>query len=1069
MTETSSYSSRSGSARGGLAGWFIDNPVAANLLMAILLIGGALTAAGLRSEEFPTLEPRTISVSVVFPGASPRDVEDGVNRRLEEALLGVDGVERVRSTAEEGSGSLSLDLAPFADTARVRADVETAVDSVAAFLPVDAEAPVIRTPLATGGVVTLAVLGNVSPLALKQEAERLERNLLSTPGVALVSLTGARAYEIAIEIDEATLQRYSLSFDDIANAVRAGSVDLSGGEVRASGGDIFLRTEERRETVDTFETIVIRTEPDGRRLLLADVATITDGFVRNQLSNTVNGKPAVFIDISRSASQDVIAVKRAVDRFLTEYQPAPGVEIVEFRDETASLRDRINLIFNNGAFGFVLVLIFLVLVVDLRLAFWISIGIASAFIGGFLLSSLAGVSFNAVSLFGLLIVIGLVVDDAIVVGEAIDEAKAQGLPPREAALKGLQSVRAPVFVGVATTIGAFAPLLVSSGGFAEVTRQIPVVVIATLLVSIIEAFFILPSHLAHGGAWSRPPLSLAQHAGAAMLATISRQLIRPLAQLAANMRYATLAVGIATIFIAFSLLGTGTVRFIFFPVIEPDTVTASLDLPEGAPFTATAGGVAQLETAAKQVAAALEDRYGTPVIRSIVATTGGRASGGGGPGAVTAFTAAENIGRVQLDLIPSGARAISAGEIEQLWRNASGRINAAETLSFSSSFVSFGADISYDLAADAEADLFAAVADFRAALEGIEGVRDIDDTIDLGKRELLFTLTDAGEASGLTIRGLARQVRQAFFGEEVDRLQRGREEVRVFVRYPDRFTSSLDALDRMRVRLPNGGSAALRTVAKFEESRASSRITRVDGRRVLSVSADVDETITTPGAVNARIITDILPGLAERYPGLRWTIAGAAEEQNEDLAGLGRSFLIVLVVIYAIVAVQLRSYLLPAAILLAAPIAAAGAIFGHYALGYPVSFVSIFGIVALAGVSVNASIVLIDDYLKRRANGAGRIDAAADATARRFRPVLLTTLTTTLGLAPILSETSPQAQFLIPLAVSLGGGILVSGLLVLFVTPATALIIEDIAGLVRRTKLSPTSHTSTTDTIGDHP
>lgn len=1044
----------------GLTGWFISNPVAANLLMVVLLVGGFLAAASLKTEEFPTLDIKVISIDVNVPGATPKDVEESVTQRLEQAVLGVNGVKEVNSWSNEGRASIEAELTTFADIRQVRDQVESAVDRVRAFLPDTAEAPTISIPTQTDGVVTFALMGEVSELALLQEAQRLEEWLLSAPGISLVSILGARDREIAIEVDETALQAYELSFAEIALAVRTGSIDVSAGELRADSGSILLRSDERRTDVEALASIIVRVDNNGRQITLSDIANVSERFVRQDLSNTFNGRPALLVEVSRSSEESLLVVRGAVDSAMETFTPSRQVEITEFQDQTTALRDRLGMIVANAIAGFALVLIFLAFVVDLRLAFWISIGITTAFLGGFILSSLAGVSMNGIALFGLLVAIGLVVDDAIVVGEAIDVAKAQGKSAEEAAIIGLRTVRAPVIVGVATTIAAFSPLLLTSGELSDFIRHIPIIVMTTLMVSLIEAFFILPSHLAHGRDWSKPPLKTLQSGGASLMSWMGSKIIYPIATRACRFRYLTFGIAVAVVFTAISLIDSGRQRVIFFPSIEPDAVSAFIEMPVGSPYQATERAASQLEAAAHQLADDLESTYGVPVIQNVLVTKGGRIFGIGDLGGGVRFRANEANASVQLELAPGKDRPLSAAEVETKWRELTGPIPAAKDVGFRANLVGFGADVAVNLTGPDTIDIEAATRELRDQIAGLEGVRDVQDSIDLGKREFLFSLTPIGQASGLTTNDLALQIRQSFFGEEIDRIQRGREELKVFLRYPDELTSSLATLDTMRVRLPDGGAAPLKTVAKIEETRSAAQVKRVDGRRVLSVEADVDEEITTPGAINKIIWQSILPDFETKYPGLIWQADGAAQAQSEDMAGLGNAFLMAIIIIYGIIAVQLRAYFLPMAILFAIPLALAGAVFGHFLLDYPISFLSMFGIIALAGVAVNASIVLIDTYQRRRSDGEHRIAAAAGASQQRFRPILLTTLTTALGLAPILSETSPQAQFLIPIAVSLGSGILFSGLFVLFVTPAMALIIEDLSNLLRRAFVIPAPGTA---------
>lgn len=1032
---------------GGLIGWFVHNPVAANLLMVVLLIGGILFAGNLQTQVFPTIQPGIVNVTVPYPGATPAEVEEGVTRRVEEAVLGIDGVKRVSSTASENVGTVTIELADFADEQIVKDDVQSAVESLADFPPENAERETISAPKPTGSVVTLVVVGNVTPLELRQAAENLERELLTQNGISLVSLSGDRDYEISIEISEDTLQKFGLSIDDVSRAVRAGSLDLAGGSIRTQSGEYLLRTNQRRLSGDEFETIVIRNLEDGSQILLSDIANIRDAFTRESLTNTYNGRPAIFVEVARAEAEDIIAVKAVVDGYMATYTPPAGVEVLEFRDQTKILGERINLLLRNALFGFALVFLFLVLMLDLKLAFWVCMGIVTAFMGGFMLFGAAGVTITMVSLFGLIIVLGLVVDDAIVIGENIDAELAKGKTGAHAAIDGVSGVFSPVLVGVMTTVAAFSPLLVVGGTFGNIMQAIPLVVICVLIVSLVEAFFILPSHLSHGGRWSRGPLLAIQGRVAKRIDWASEHLVGKGVRFVAKWRYATLGAATAFFILCLSLASSGLVKFVFFPNIEGNDISATLVMPEGTPFDRTEAAMERLVDAAFLVAQQVKEERGEDLFLSIAKTVGGNKAQGGGPIGNSGFNAAENIGQVQIELIPFGTRRMSASEIERAWREQVGEIEGVERLSFTASLGGFGADVEYELAHANEATLIQASELLKAEIGRLPGSNQIEDSFDLGKRQLLFELTNAGRAAGLTPSDVARQVRQTFFGEEVQRIQRGREEVRVFVRYPESARESLQALNDMRIRLPDGTSVPLYTVAETSESRAYSSINRINGRRVVTVTADIDESISTPAVATEQLLTLILPEIAAAYPGLTWTQAGVSREQSEDLATLGQAFIIVLLIIFALVATQLRSYLQPLAIIVAIPLGFAGAILGHYVLGYALSFVSIFGIVALAGVAVNASVVLVDLYNQYRREGADPVTAAADASARRFRPILLTTLTTALGLGPLLLETSPQAQFLIPMGVSLGFGIVVSGFMVLFVTPAVTLIVEDIRNL----------------------
>ncbi|MEM1035855.1 MAG: efflux RND transporter permease subunit [Pseudomonadota bacterium] len=1034
---------------GGLIGWFIRNPVAANLLMVVLLFGGFLSASSMKSQVFPTIDPGIISVSVPYPGATPAEVEEGITRRVEEAVLGIDGVDKVTSVASENIGTVTIEVSDFVDKKKVKDDVETAVEQLAQFPPENAERFSITAADPTEQVVTLVVTGNQPPLVLRRAAETLERDLLTEDGISLVSLSGDRDYEISIEVSEDTLRNYGLSFDEVAQAVRSSSLDLAGGSLITQSGEFALRVSELRETGDEFETIVVRNQADGSQILLSDVANVVDGFTREQVTNTYNGQPAIFVDISRAQAEDVLGVKEAVDAYLATYTPPEGIEILEFRDQTAILAERLNLLLRNALIGFILVFVFLILMLDLKLAVWVCIGITTAFLGGFMLFDAAGVTITMVSTFGLIVVLGLVVDDAIVIGENIDAQREEGFEGREAAIRGVSQVFSPVLVGVMTTLAAFSPLLFVSGTFSDIARAIPTVVICVLIISLVEAFFILPSHLSHAGTWSRGPVKFIQWRVAKRLGQVSDYIIQPGVSFLARWRYATVGGAAAFAMVCFGLASSGIVKFVFFPSIEGNEISATVTMPEGTPFERTEAAVRQLEKAAIAIDQASRDERGEPLFLSVAVTAGGQTTLAN-PNDAGGFSQIENVGQVQIELVPFGARRTDAAEIERRWKEELGRIPGIERISFNADTADFGNDVEYELAAQDESVLIDAAETLKSRLALVDGVEEIEDSFDLGKRQLIFKLTDAGRAAGLQPADVARQVRQAFFGDEVQRIQRGREEVRVFVRYPESTRQSLDALEEFRIRLPDGGEIPLYTVADIEESRSFSSIQRIDGRQVVTVTADIDEDIVAPTAANEEIQTDILPDLVEQYPGLRWTQAGAGQEQTQDLESLAQAFLIVLVIIYALVATQLRSYLQPIAILISIPLGVAGAILGHYVLGYALSFPSIFGIVALSGVAVNASVVLIDLYNVKRREGVEPIEAMAEASARRFRPILLTTLTTALGLGPLLLETSPQAQFLIPMGVSLGFGIVISGFMVIFVTPAVALIVEDLRVLPRK-------------------
>jgi multidrug efflux pump subunit AcrB len=1026
----------------GLTTWFVRNPVAANLLMVLFLLGGALSAATLTTEVFPSLSPRTVQIAVIYPGATPGEVEESVTRRVEEAVRGLDGVERVRSVAAEGRGTVTAILRDFADAQIVKTDIETAVNGIANFPPQNAEQPQIRVPVPTTTVLTLAITGPLDESALRRAGEQAENELLARDGISTALLRGVREYEIAIAVSEDALRRFNISFSEVADAVRAGSVDLSGGEIRTAGGDILLRTDARRVTGEAFQSIIVRSDASGARVRLSDVAAVTDGFREDPLISLYQGRPAVFLDVLNRPGEDLLTVRRDVEAWLAETVLPPGVDASVVVDQSVIFADRIALITRNAILGFTLVFVFLVLMLDLRLAFWVSMSVPIAFLGGFAVFGAAGVTMNFITTFGLIIVLGIVVDAAIVVGENTDRERSKGRRGQDAAIAGVTGVAAPVLVGVLTTIAAFGPLIFTGGTFGEITRPIPIVVVSILAVSLVAAFLVLPAQLSSGSDWSRGPLARLQGAVQRHMQNFADGPVAGWALFAARRRWLTSAAGIAVLIAIMAIPASGLVRFVFFPAIESELISADLRLPEGAPFGETRRAAEAMIAAAEAIQSEYEAR-GEPVIRAITATIGGRTSQFGGPGSTVSTSVAGNLAQIELVLEPAGSRSVGSAEIEAMWRERFEPLTGVERLTVISTAGPQDPDIAYEMTHPDDDVLERAVLDLADFIGEMEGARDINNGFDLGKRQLNFELTPAGEAAGLTPADIARQVRQAFFGEEVQRIQRGRDEVRVFVRYPLSDRRDLASLPDLCVRTLAGSALPLSAAAEITEARSYTRIERIDGRRIIEVTANVDTSVITPGAAREQVEA-FLPGLVERYPGLTFALAGAGREQAEDFNSLLIGLLFAVIIMYALLATQLRSYVQPLIILIAIPYGVAGAILGHLLLGFDLSFPSIFGMVALSGVVVNASIVLIDRYNHTVANGGDPREAIAEACARRFRPVLITTATTALGLLPIMSEQSPQAQFLVPMVVSLGVGLIFASIAILLLLPAFVMVVDDL-------------------------
>ena len=1012
-----------------LLAWFAGNDVAANLLMAFLLVGGLLVLRGTNSEILPSIDPRIISVSVPYPGATPVDVEDGITRRVEQAITGLEGVDRVSSLAVEGLGSLTIELDDAADAESVRDEVRSAISRLTDFPPEDAEEPQITIAKATSSVARLIVVGDVNERALKNAGEELERALLATEGISIATLQGTRDYEISIEVSQDTLARYGLGIDQVANAIRAESLNLSAGTLRTAGGDILLRTNTEARDVAAFAQLVIISDANGRPVRLGDIATIRDGFNELPLANTYNGQPAVFVQVDRSADEDAFEVREAMVALLADYAPPPGVEILVTSDTTETIADRINLLTRNGILGLALVFVFLSLTLDLRLAFWTSVGIPVAFLGGAMAFGQL-TTINMTALMGLILVLGIVVDDAIVVGEAIYDAQSKGEPGLATAVSGASSVFAPVTVGVLTSLIAFSTLLNSPGVLGQLLRPVPIVVICVLVLSLVEVFLILPAHMAHGGNWSTGAMLALKNRVQAAITWTGERIAVPMAHNAIRMPWAVFASGIAVLLVTGGILAGNHLRFVFFPVVEGDQVSVVLEMPAGTPFEQTSRAMGDI-IAAGFVAVGGRD---SSQYRSLAVTRGGQLTSGFDTQGTNQQT---EIAVATMELAPSDQRTLSSADIERRWRDAAGDVPGVRSLTFESAgFAGGGSDISLNLAHRDPQQLALASTALVEALKTLEGVSEIESTAEPGKRQVDFELNATGTAAGLTGSDLARHLRNGFFGEEVQRFQRGREEVRVLVRYPENDRRSVEELARMQIPLPGGEEVPLITVAAVKESRADASIQRISGLRTVSITADVDEATTTPNEVQALLEANVLTALAANYPGLQIDVDGQARSQAEELSAILSNFAIAMLAIYVLLASILRSYVQPLIILAVIPFGFAGAVGGHLLLGHDLTFLSLFGVVALSGVIVNDSIVLIDYYNARRLDGADKVTSIVDAIRRRFRPILLTTLTTVIGLLPMITETSMQAQFLIPMAISLAFGIMVACIVILVLVPA---------------------------------
>lgn len=1043
----------------GVISWFARNGVAANLLLVIIAISGALTVTDLKQEVFPEFSLDIISISTEYRGASPGDVEDAICLRIEEALDSVDGIKEMTSTAAEGRGSATLEILAGYDVREVLESVQSSIDAIDTF-PEEAEKPVIQEVSTKNRVINVVVSGDTDLGTLKKLGERVRDDLTALPEISQVELLNVPPYEIAIEVSEEAMRRWGLTFDQVANAVRAFSVDLPGGSVKTQTGEVLFRTKGQAYSGEEFEGLVLLTRPDGTRIHVRDVATVIDGFEERTVGALFDGAPSVTVKVYRVGDQNTVTIANVVHDYVRQAEEwiPEGIEIATWQDEARLLEGRIDLLVRNAYTGLILVFVVLALFMRVRLAFWVTLGIPVSFLGAIALMPVFGLSVNMLSLFSFILVLGIVVDDAIVVGENIYATQRRTGKGISGSIRGCYGVLVPVAFGVLTSMAAFTPMLFVPGVMGKVVWILPMVIIPTLFFSLVESNLVLPHHLSHyreaKGAARASLLSRAWNgffdAFSDGLRWLVRKAYRPVLRRALEWRYLTVSVAAFTLLLTAGMAGSGSVRFILFPDIDADTVVAYLTMPRDASAESTREGLRHLERAADDVRRELAEGGQDPVAH--VMTSMGqhpyRVIQGGPMGDIRSGTG-DFLGEINLGLRPAEDRNLPAARVANMWREAAGQIPGAVELSIEYDLIGGGAPVDLRLTGADLDKVREAAATVRAKLEEYPGVTDIADTYRAGKPELNLSLTPEGRALGLTLQDLGRQVRQGFFGEEAQRIQRDRDEVRVMVRYPRGHRESIGDLERMRVRTPGGAEVPFSTVATGSIGRGPASITRVDRRRSVSVQADIDGTVTTLGEIVGALEADFLPGLMAQYPGIQYSFEGDEAEFNEAMEGLFKGFGIIMMVMYAMLAIPLRSYWKPLLILSAIPFGMVGAIWSHVAFGLSLSFMSMCGMVALAGVVVNDGLVLVTFINNYRHRRGSLFKAVREAGEARFRPILLTSLTTAAGVTPLMLEKSLQAQFLIPMAVALAFGVLFATLVTLILVPSLYLVLEDLGSAAR--------------------
>ncbi|MFC3120460.1 efflux RND transporter permease subunit [Agaribacter flavus] len=1024
----------------GIIAWFARNSVAANLLMIIIIIGGLFGILQVQKKVFPQFILNVISIQVPYLGAAPQEVEEGVILKIEEAIKDLEGIKKYTSRAREGLGTVSIEVEDDYDVQTLLDEVKVQVDAIPSF-PENTEKPVVYRAKAPQSVIWLSVYGNVSERELKEVANELRDDIANLPGISTVNVYGTRDYEVSIEIAEQELQAYDLTFSDVVNAVRQSSVDIPGGSIKSENGDILLRAKGQAYTAYDFAKISLINRSDGTRLLIGDIAKIYDGFVEQDQFTSFNGKTAVTIEVQAVGDQNALEISKSVNQYLDDKKNSlpPNIQADSWGDSSFYLADRLNMMLSNMVLGALLVFIILTIFLNLKLAFWVMVGLPVCFLGTLMLMPLDGinVSINLLSLFGFILVLGIVVDDAIIMGEsAYSEINAHG-HSTDNVVRGVKRVAMPATFGVLTTIAAFSPMLMVSGTFGIIWKTIAIVVVFCLIFSLIESKLILPAHLAH---MKMPPkdkkktkLQLLRIRFNDKLQSFIHNKYKPFLTTALVNRYTTLAAFIAMIILTVGLFSGGIVRFVFFPTIPSDFMTARVEMEAGSSLAQRDKVLHAILAAADQMNDEMAENTGSGVIKHVLAFDEGALGG-----------------QILIELTKGETRDITDVDIQEVWRKYVPEMAGVRTLTIGAAGGGPGGnDLSLEFSSKDVDALRAVSKELKRYLETYDGVSEVNDSFSGGSDEIQLALKPQAEALGISLSQLAQQVRFGFFGAEAQRIQRDDEEVKVMIRYPKEERNSVGHLENMRVRAPNGDDIPFSQVADVTLAKGYSTIERVDGERAISVTAKLNTDIVEPGEIIREVMTKVAPEILAKYPQVTFKLQGASREQQDGLVSLLQGFIFAMLAIYALMAIPLKSYSQPIIIMSVIPFGVVGAIIGHLIFGKDVSVLSLMGIIALSGVVVNDSLIMVDFVNRARAEGKALLDAVTSAGTQRFRAIVLTSLTTFFGLVPIVLERSLQAQIVIPMAISLAFGILFATVITLVLVPSLYLILDDFKRLFK--------------------
>jgi len=1032
---------------------FARNTVFANILLIMIIAVGVIAALSMVRETFPAFSVDIVTIRVPYPGADPEEIEEGVSSKIEEALEGVEGIKQLTTKSAENVSTTIIEVKENYDAQKLLDDVRSKINSISTF-PRDAEQPVITEILNRETVMLLTLSGDMTERRLKHWAETIKDDIQKIPEVSQIEIFGARDFEVSIEVSEERLREYGLSLSQVADAVRRGSLNLAGGTIRTEGEEIRVRTVGRKYTGEELSSIVVLARPEGELITLDRLATIRDDFAEDPNSVRVNGEPGLLLVVFKTPEEDTIAISKAVTAFVeTRNDQIPeGADISILYDGSKDLQDRIDLLTRNGVIGLCLVFLLLWMFLDFRLSFWAGMGMPISIAGALVILWSMGGTINMISLFALIMVLGIIVDDAIVVGEAIYYHRSTGKSAMRSAVDGVAEVGLPVIAAVTTTIAAFIPLAYVGGVMGKFIAILPKVVIACLTVSLAECLFLLPSHLSHlpdphAGARSRNPFKRrfdALHSITSKgLEWFAEHVYSPFLMTAAHWRYVSLCAAIAVLMISVGFVKGGLIKFVVFPEGDGFVVTSVVEFPDGTPPETTLEATKTIEAGLKRLAARTKTLSGEPMVENILSATGVALDQSGRTG--------PQVGSVQAVLLPSEKRGVHSKDVLVEWEKEVGAIPGVQSLTFAGlAHGPPGAPIEAWIEGGNMDELRKASEELKERLAEFDGVYQIRSDLKPGKNEMRLELKPEARALGLTVEDLARQIHAGYYGDEALRLQRGKYDVRVKVRYTKEERESASDLDNMRIRTADGRQIPLLSVADVSFSPGYSTITRTDGMRRVAVSAELDSAKANPSEIMEALEAGAFKDLRNEYPGIRISLQGEKKKMGESFSTLKIGFPVALLGIYIIMATVFRSYIQPAIIMLTVPFGIIGAIAGHLLMGIDLSMMSMFGMVALSGVVVNDAIVMIEAVNQYLAEGLPFFEALRVGGGRRFRAVFLTSITTVGGLMPLIMEKDFQAQFLIPMALSIAAGVAFATVLTLVLIPSLLVILNDFRCLWHR-------------------